>query len=223
MDVIPTGRLNALRALPARLSNQVQQVRHPDIKIFVIGFNRCGTRSLHMLFRKSGIRSAHWRGFDPSRNLAAIMARNVDQNSNILQGLETYTAFLDISYHSFELCIEGCRFFKHMHAQYPNSYFVYNTRPVEHWVQSRLRHRHGDLIRRVVSAYGCRIQDLPERWTSEYEAHRRDVLSFFLDKPDKLCVLDIENDNITKLIGFLRPHFRIAECYWEHLGKSNEG
>lgn len=222
MNVILTTIFNALRALPAKLNNQVQQFRHPDTKIFVIGFNRCGTRSLHMLFRKSGIRSVHWRGPDPSRNLAAIMARNVDLNSNILQGLEAYTAFSDLSFHKFDKFIEACRFFKHMHAQYPDSYFVYNTRPVEHWVRSRFRHKQGKLIRMAMSVYGCRVEDLPERWTSEYEAHRRDVLSFFFDKPDKLCVFDIENDDITKLIGFLRPHFRIAECYWEQRGKSTE-
>ena len=220
MNVIGTKQLLMLRALPVRLYNQVQQVLHPDIKIFVIGFNKCGTRSLHMLFRKSGIRSAHWGGSDPSRNFAVIMARNLDLKLDILHGLATYTAFSDLSFHSSESVIEACRLFKHMHNQHPASYFIYNTRPVEHWVRSRLKH--GDISRRAASAYGCHIDDLPKKWACEFEAHRDDVLSFFLDKPQKLCVLDIEHGDIAEVIRFLRPHFRIAEPYWEHRGKSTE-
>src|SRR5262249_59470950 len=95
-----------------RVHNRHIQLWNPDLKIFVIGFNKCGTRSLHIFCRKNGIRSIHWGGPDDKRNLAAIMKRNIEQGANPLKGIDRYTAFSDMSYLTDEICIEGCLFFK---------------------------------------------------------------------------------------------------------------
>jgi len=212
--------LNAIPSIPFRAVNGLQQLLNPSRKIFVIGYNKCGTRSLHILFKRNGIRSAHWGGHDPTRNLAAIMKRNIDQQKSVLNRLESYTAFSDLSFYSDQTWVEGCRFYKQMFTEYPESYFILNTRPIESWIQSRLKH--GDFRQRATLSRGCEVGDLPAIWRREFIDHHNEVLSFFQHKPDSLCVFDIEEDRIGKVIDFLWPVFWISDRYWEHRGKTDD-
>ncbi|MEE2894734.1 MAG: hypothetical protein VX726_03245, partial [Planctomycetota bacterium] len=57
-------------------------------RIFVIGFNKCGTTSFHEYFRANGISSVHWRG----NTLALALHENLAAGRPPLQGKEDWTA-----------------------------------------------------------------------------------------------------------------------------------
>jgi len=83
-------------------------------KIFVIGFNKTGTSSLHYLFKKLGINSIH----------TTIPVMNI---------INCYDAFTDGSHFNF---------IDYYNAK-PDSLFILNTRPIQKWLISRYKHAMG--------------------------------------------------------------------------------
>jgi len=80
-------------------------------KIFVIGFNKTGTSSIHHLFLSRGIRSVH-------------------TVENVLNIIDQYEAFTDGDHFHFDQYYE----------KYPESVFILNTRPLKNWLISRYKH-----------------------------------------------------------------------------------
>ena len=68
---------------------------HP--RIFLIGFNKCGTTSFHDYFTANGIASVHWR----ANTLAMALHRNRAEGRPLLEGIDRWTAYTDIN------CIPG--------------------------------------------------------------------------------------------------------------------
>jgi hypothetical protein len=81
------------------------------MKIFVIGFNKTGTTSLHHLFENCGINSIH-------------------STMNVMDIIDKYDAFADGIHYNFE----------EYYNKYPNSLFILNTRPIYKWLISRYKH-----------------------------------------------------------------------------------
>ena len=106
-------------------------------KIFQIGFNRCGTRTLHHYFSRNGLRAVHW---DEGR-LARRMFANLASGNNLLEGYEQFDVFTDMEYlDDFGTYLEAYKLFPQLAAQYPNAIFILNTRNREAWIRSRLTH-----------------------------------------------------------------------------------
>lgn len=82
-------------------------------KIFVIGFSKCGTTSIHELFKFLNINSTHQCHKIP-----------------VLEIIDKFDAFTDGKHYNFEKYYE----------KYPNSLFILNTRPIYNWLSSRYRH-----------------------------------------------------------------------------------
>ena len=98
-------------------------------KIFVIGFNRTGTTTLHRFFRRNYIRSVQWH-YD-NRFVAIVMSRNIARGVDILNGIERFSAFSDLCFFTYDIWLEGNKYFREMHRAYPSAYFIFNDRPVE--------------------------------------------------------------------------------------------
>lgn len=81
------------------------------MKIFVIGFNKTGTTSLHSLFTRYKIKSTH-------------------NTTPVLQIIDKYEAFTDGSHANF----------REYYARYPDALFILNTRPIQNWLVSRYKH-----------------------------------------------------------------------------------
>jgi len=81
------------------------------MKIFVIGFNKTGTTSIHHLFTKAGINSKHG-------------------TEDVLIHIDKYDAFMDGDHYHFHKYYD----------QYPDSLFILNTRPIKKWLISRYKH-----------------------------------------------------------------------------------
>ena len=103
-------------------------------RIFLIGFNKCGTTSFHDYFTANGIASVHWR----ANTLALALHCNRAKGRPLLEGVDRWTAYTDMncipgspwgrSNSDGAPLIEGCRYFRELHRDYPESLFILNTR-----------------------------------------------------------------------------------------------
>lgn len=185
-------------------------------RIFQIGYNKCGTRSLYRFLQRSGIASAHFnRGL-----LADAMAENIKAGRKPLTGnVDRYVAYTDVQHVTRDRAIEGVHFFRELYAYYPNSYFILNTRDKEGWLRSRLNHGAGAYVRRYSRALG-----LPEDgsvlkvWSEDWDRHHAEVQAFFADKPGRLLVFDIKNDSPQTVVDFLAPDFLTRVEDFRHEG-----
>lgn len=197
------------------------------LRIFQIGFNKCGTVSFHRLFQdhcKPTLTSLHWhRGY-----LARDIHDNILNGDKPLMGYESYSVFSDME--CFRTKNEKISwisiakdYFDIIDINYPNSKFVLNTRDVDDWILSRLKHycdfsafRYGyteKLASKVPYAEFHKqafnidsISSLIALWKEHWYQHHDNVLSYFKYRPDDLLVYDIEKDNFGKFINFFAPH-----------------
>ena len=101
-------------------------------KIFVIGFNRCGTTSLHRFFVAAGRRSIHW---DYGR-LAQAMERNA-AGRRVIAGYDDYDVYSDLYYACVHGVHEANQHYRLLAEQEPDALFILNVRDVERWLRSR--------------------------------------------------------------------------------------
>ena len=114
-------------------------------KIFIIGFNKCGTRTLHHFFKKNGLDSRHYicKNKNKNKNIASQIYKNKYENKLLLDGIDHYDVYSDMeNIHSVTL-LYAQYLFKELDTQYPNSKFILNTRNVEKWLTSRQNHPGG--------------------------------------------------------------------------------
>lgn len=109
----------------------------PKSYLFIIGFNKTGTTSLHRLFQKAGLRSVHW----DEGKLAKAMIENVLNSKPVFAGYDQkFEVFSDLVYRTDSFWFEGNSLFWHMDSDYQGAKFLYNTRNMEDWLTSRCRH-----------------------------------------------------------------------------------
>jgi Sulfotransferase domain len=195
----------------------------PSPKLFFIGFNKCGTTSFHKFFKANGYLSAHSRawllpGFR-SRSIARLWAENIASGASPLRGVAHYRVFSGLSYASDDEVIEGNACFRALHAACPDAYFVLNTRPVEAWVQSRIKHSEGRLLRRHMAARGLSEAEVVAAWRSERESFEAEVRQHFAGS-ERFLAFDISTDQISSLTRFLARDFVLDEKHWRHLNQT---
>ena len=90
-----------------------------------------------------------------------------------------------------------------MDKDYPGSFFIYNTRDVQKWITSRLKHIgfSGSFLERYCNVLQTSDrQKVVNRWIEERARFEQDLTDYFGDS-DRLFVLDIESDQPAKLIS----------------------
>lgn len=197
-------------------------------KVFFIGFNKCGTKTLHHFFLKNGYLSVHSRSWAAKkthgRSSAQIMKANVQSGAPILRGLGAYEVFSDMIAISETEIIEANVYFREPHKEYPNAYFVFNDRPLEKWIRSRLSHeggKHGSFLETFRKALSMTRDEVVECWKKTYLDHKSKVIEYFGDHP-RFMVFDIESDPPEKLTRFLAKDFRLDLSEWVHRGSAQE-
>ena len=209
-----------------KLHNLNTQLRRPDLKIFFIGFNRCGTTSIHRLLQRAGIWSAHLHvpmiAINPF-NLRRPFSRFHVNLANAIDGRTThdslrkvlhhYTAFSDLFFFSDTAEVEGIRRFREFHDIYKDAYFVLNDRDPEQWINSRRRHDGGSLLRRAGRYHSTSAANVEKMWRATRERHIADVLSHF-SKYDRFLHFRIDVDDIEILTDFLKPSYRVDPRDW---------
>jgi len=187
------------------------------MRVFQIGFNKCGTSSIWKRLQELGLRSCHLRTED-RRNVTLVMQSNLAEGRNILSGLEEYDGFTDLEYQSEDTFVEGYRLFREIKAQVPDSRFILNLRDRQKWIASRLDHNDGAYAAALMKVHG--LQDkaqLTRKWEHDWDTHVAEVTDFFLGE-DCLLVFDIEKDDISVIDAFLglkltRPAMRVPHNF----------
>ena len=200
-------------------------------RIFLIGFNKCGTTSFHDYFKANNISSVHWR----ANTLALALQHNQTSGQPLLTGIDQWTAYTDMicipgspwgsSNSTNAPLIEGCRWFKALHHDYPDALFILNTRDPFHWLQSRLSHDKGQFAAAYLQALapeGVRNRrQLKRRWLHDWYQHHTEVMAYFEAHARKqLLVFHISESSEQQLNRFLKPHFTIEAGHFPHHHKS---
>ena len=182
-------------------------------KIFQIGFNKCGTTSLHQMFIESGLKSVHWGG----GNIAKKIDSNIKQNKPPLNGVDKYDCYTDIENidtNSFPLI----KNYELLDKTYPNSLFILNTRPLDNWIKSRLNHEGGEYTNTFKNVLGVTTdEELRTIGTEQWTEHHNKAIDYFKNR-DNFIIFDIETEG-DKLTEFLRG-WSIPVTNFPHLYKS---
>jgi hypothetical protein len=86
-------------------------------RIFQIGFNRCGTTSLHGFFMKNGISSVHW---DRGR-IGVAFWRRMMAGEDPFQDYSGVTAFNDMMYLGERIVVEPYKHLDYILRFYPDA------------------------------------------------------------------------------------------------------
>jgi hypothetical protein len=202
---------------PVVLSNYTAQLRHPNTKIFFIGFNKCATTSLHRLMVVSGIQSDHWER--KKENLALRIASIINDREEFRRYTRQATAYSDLNYFSDSQIIEGNRYFREYQDAYPNAYFVLNDRDVDSWIRSRASHRKGTLLQRFMVFHEASAEDVKQIWRDNHAEHVEAVLKHFSGH-DRFLHFYVDRDSPTMLTSFLAPTFRIDPDDWQKVNET---
>jgi hypothetical protein len=187
-----------------------------DGPIFFIGFNKCGTLSLHHHLLKCGLRSFH--GGSSDRHFDEVILVNISYSDQPLYGVPPYDAWSD--------SVPVQREFRYFDFHYPTARFVLNTRDVLRWVVSRLNHLDGNYVTFMNLTYRRELawQEWADEWRCEFLAHECAVTAHFAGRANFLY-FNIETDPVGKLNEFLRlagaadslPHENVAPRRWYSL------
>ena len=161
------------------------------MKIFQIGFNRCGTQTIHNYFLANRVRSVHW---DDGR-LARRIFTNLADGEDLLAGYSYFDVFTDMEWLDGAHLYEAYKLFPYFAAQYPDAVFILNTRDREDWIRSRLGHRGGEYAARYKRYLGVASDEkLADAWRAAWDRHHRRVTEFFDATSHRFFVCRIERD-----------------------------
>lgn len=201
-------------------------------KIFIIGFNKTGTRSFHNFFKHCGLPSVHWDGSHLvncfERNIVLgkkLLADGVVQNRKVnTEGkYDDIVVFSDMS--TANRPQDAIYYYKRLDRDYPNSKFILNIRDVESWIESRFKHGKGKAYQPHLEYFGLDDSEsgraiLKQLYKKMHETHHKNVLEYFKNRKNDLLVFDIINDDIKKIIKFFKGTYELDAHRYIHKGKS---
>ena len=163
-------------------------------RIFLIGHNKCGTRSFVRLLRSNGYKSIHFG----NGRAARLIQANFTFSRPLLQGLDRFTGYADL-----EVCGEfySYRLFPQLDLQYPGSTFIYNKRDVNAWITSRLNHslrvkgsyadRYLNRMRAAFNNPSLDIDDLRRHWKQAWKRHETDLERYFTGRNNYFALISV--------------------------------
>lgn len=189
--------------------------------VFQIGFNKCGTVSLHDYFQKNKINSYHWELFTNPHwpfnksYIADVMYDNILNNRKVFFNIIKYqeeNIFLSdmenfITIKNSRVLFTGYTFFKTMYEQYPGSKFIFNTRNIDDWIASRVKHNNGAYLEEWCISYNKTKKQIIDLWANHYHSHTENVNNFFSDKQDNILYFNLNKSNHKDLFKFLNKSF----------------
>lgn len=188
--------------------------------IFVIGFNKTGTTSIHKLFEDNGIPSVHW---DQGR-LAKMSLINILNGDLIFSGYDNkFNVFSDMFYRTDKFIFEGNSLFRQMDNDYPGSFFIYNKRNIEDWVNSKINHRilfSGmtilDLQKKILKL--SETEEVINFWKKNRQIFEEEIQNYF--KNSKFFIeIDIEDPNFVNKISEFTG-IKLNSIFWKKYNES---
>lgn len=170
------------------------------MKIFVIGFSKCGTRSIHARLLALGLASVHHTCAETSRPVALTIKHNIDIGKHPLSGLNQYDAFTDLVYLTHDVHIEAFKFFEIFLNEIPSAKFILNIRDKQKWIESCADHHR--LFERLMSVYQYESEDqIRSHLSADWDDHIEKVVAGI--PTEQLLLLDIKKDGGHKIDRFL--------------------
>lgn len=167
--------------------------------VFVIGYNKTATTALHYFFRDNGWPSVHWDG----GRLAKTMLTNAIRGRRLMSGYEhRFRVFSDIVFDTQDFRFEANSLFPALDRQYPDSYFILNTRPEAEWLLSR-QGKYFHRFKMTMPELECRVSGLSEpseaanKWSLERREFESRVRSYFHGS-DFFLDLDITSSDVPR-------------------------
>jgi len=182
-------------------------------RFFQIGFNKCGTTTLHNFFKKNGLRSLHWRG----GRLATDIKKNYDNKLPLLSGYERYDCFTDMEFAERGIFIY-LDYYKELDKEYPDSVFILNVRNVDDWIKSRLEHP--NYLLNYMNYTGLNENEVVELWRNDWFRHIEQVKEYFKDS-DRFICFDITYEQ-DKFLNFISKFMKVRYNEFGHFNKSSE-
>lgn len=199
-----------------RVTNSMNAARCPHV--FQIGFNKCGTRTICEYFRANGVPAVHWK----RGRLAQTIFANWLAGRNILRGLHKHRVFTDMESVGDGPILEAYKLFPWMAHDYPDAVFILNTRPLDHWLESRFNHMKGKYARRWRDALGLEsYKELANAWTQSWHAHHDMVRAFFAPGRHRFFEFDIELEG-PEAIGRQFPELDLDPAFYRVFGKTDQ-
>lgn len=162
-------------------------------KVFCIGFNKTGTSSLNDYFISVGFKSFH-----------GMYSEVVDSGELSHAMFTEYDCFTDGEMHDYRLLDET----------FPGSKFILNTRRLDKWLMSRIKHVH---YRRSVGRTGWmrkeyeRNPDMAVRnWISRRQQYYQDVRSYFQDRKDMFLEINVCDVDAQLVVPRLHQFLELA-------------
>ena len=183
-------------------------------KIFLIGFNKCATRSITNFIAKANNINKEQVHHHRQGEIASHIFSDVHTNTPLLSrypNIDDVIVFADMensSQTNGALPIMGYEFFEEIYNAYPNAYYILNYRNCEDWIESRTNHNahlgHHRYINRWKKLYKVDENEIIDMWRKSFHAHIKNVRDFFQgDKSKQLLEYHINNDSRSKIVEFL--------------------
>lgn len=210
LSIIVVTSLNYIRTYRARKFAQISaNAIIKPIKVFQIGFSKCGTSTLAYFFNINGVPSVH---HDKGRLPTSIYNNHASGQSLISPEYEKFYVFTDMEMLYRQPAVNvGVQFFKDLDQQYPGSKFILNTRNKEAWLKSRSKQpinpSNDSLLEISAKLQNISNQEMELKWSQEWDEHHKAVKEYFKDRPNDLLVFDIEHDKPEKLVNFFKENF----------------
>lgn len=144
-------------------------------KVFGIGLPKTGTVSLARCLSGMGFRTLHFPEY---------FLKDVYLNGNY-EWPDTWDAIVNF----------GETFYATLDETYPNSKFIYTTRPMKDWLKSIEKHfkqwgKHKPYQLPMIDVFGTLVYN-EARCRELYKTHRKAVTSYFDRKQDQIQILDL--------------------------------
>lgn len=185
-------------------------------RIFQIGFNKCGTRSLYMFFKRNGLKSIH---YDNGR-IACTIFSNIAHGRPPLEGYDDYVFLSDMEYVTRVAHFEAYTLFPQLAEAYPDAHFILNTRDREAWINSRLKHNDGKYKVQWRDALKLDSDEaLVDRWRADFDSHHDRVRAYFADQPERLIEFDLDRDG-PEVLARAAPGYQFTRMEIPVVGKT---
>jgi hypothetical protein len=189
--------------------------------IFVIGFNKTGTTSIHKLFENNGIPSIHW----DQGKLAKMSLINILNGDLVFSGYDDkFNVFSDMFFRTEKFIFEGNSLFRQMDNDYPGSFFIYNKRNINDWINSRIKHKSLvsgmtiiDLEKKISKSR--EVGDIIDYWTKSRSRFEEDIKYYFRNSKF-FMEIDIEDPNFVDKISEFTG-IKLNPIFWKKYNKSS--
>ena len=182
-------------------------------RVFLIGFNRCGTGAIGQHFEDAGYSVRLGQNGRLAEDIAYCAATG---RSPLDQWPETQVfGHLERVLTGHRPPIEAHRQFATLHHHFPDAWFILPIRDCKSWLRSRYWHDDGSYRAAWARHLDVPETDLPAIWRRDWSDHLDAARAHFRDS-DRLVVLDMDADWAATLSQDVRPDFRLGPATDAH-------